>query len=237
MKKGLYVSTGVMAMTAGILFIAFSVSAKIFFGYPEMIRADPATLLGRLYEQRWIVPYAYYAGVGLGGLCVFFFSMLARKVFVSSGEDLWAYMGSCCGMVTGILLYTGIIRYTFLFPFLAEKRAQGANDMDTVDLIFQAFNIYVGNSVAEHVQFTFTSFMLIFFCIALLKTKLLNRWIAVLGFVTAAMILYGNGEFLLNLPGAFLFNRMGTAFWALWLIAFGTSLIRRVLCLPGHARH
>lgn len=228
MNRGLYVGAGILAIAAGMLFITGFLLLKTFFGYPEMIRAEPAVLLGRLYEQRLIVPYLYYAGVGVGGLCVFFSSMLARKIFALQGENIWAYMGSCCGMITGVLLYAGILRYTFLFPFLAEKRAMGIYDSDTIDLVFQAFNIYVGNSVTEHVEFTFTSFMLIFFSVAILKSKLLGRWIAIFGFITASMIIYGNSEFLLNLPGAFLLNRMGSAFLALWLIIFGIALLRKV---------
>ena len=227
MTRGLRISTGTLATASGLLFFTGFFLLKVYFGYPEMIRATPDVLLPKLHEQRQLVPYLYYVGVGIGGLCLFFFSLLARRLFAERGEDLWSYLASRCGMVSGLLLYAGIIRYTFLFPYLAQQRAAGVYDPRTVDLVFQAANIYIGNSLAEHVEFTFTFFMLLFFSIANLKASLAKAWVSGLGFVAAAFILYGNSEFLLALPGAFACNRIGSAALAVWLIAFGVSVIRR----------
>ena len=229
MTRKLQISAGVLAAISGSLFFVGFLLLKTYFGYPEMIRAAPDVLLPRLHEQRHVVPYLYYVGVGIGGLCLFFFSLLARRLFAEHGENTWSYLASCCGMISGLLLYAGIIRYTFLFPYLAEQRAAGVHDPKTVDLVFQAANNYIGNSLAEHVEFTFTFFMLLFFSLANLKTRLARPWVSVVGFIAAAFIFYGNGEFLLALPGAFASNRIGSAALAVWLIAFGVSLARRAL--------
>ena len=224
MKKGLYVSTGLLSLSGGLLFFAAMFLLVKYFGYPNIIRAEPSILLGRLYEQKEIVPFIYYLGIGVGGICVLFATLLSRKVFELQGDEIWSYLGSFCGLLSGFLLYTGIIRYTFLFPFLAEKRVLGIYDAAVIDAIFQAFNQYVGNSLAEHAQFTFTSLYLVCFGIAILTTKLVPRWVAFLGFIFAAVIIYGNGEFF-GLPGAFIANRIGSGLMALWLVTYGISLI------------
>ena len=229
MTRKLEISAGALAALSGSLFFVGFLLLKTYFGYPEMIRAAPDVLLPRLHEQRHIVPYLYYVGVGIGGLCLFFFSLLARRLFAEHGESTWSYLASGCGMVSGLLLYAGIIRYTFLFPYLAEQRATGVHDPKTVDLVFQAANIYIGNSLAEHVEFTFTFFMLIFFSLANLRARLARPWVSVVGFIAAAFIFYGNGEFLLALPGAFVSNRIGSAALAVWLIVFGVSLARHAV--------
>lgn len=228
MTRKLQMSTGVLAVTSGSLFFIGFLLLKIFFGYPEMIRATPDVLLPKLYEQRHIVPYLYYVGVGIGGLCLFFFSLLARQLFAKKGENIWSYLASRCGMISGLLLYAGIIRYTFLFPYLAEQRVSGLHDPKTIDLMFQVANIYIGNSIAEHVEFTFTLLMLVFFSIANLQVRFARKWVSMLGFVAAAFIFYGNSEFLYPLPGAFISNRIGSAMLAVWLISFGLSALRRV---------
>ena len=137
-------------------------------------------------------------------------------------------------MISGLLLYAGIIRYTFLFPYLAEQREAGVYDPQTVDLIFQAANIYIGNSLAEHVEFTFTFFMLLFFNLANLKAHLTQAWVSIVGFIAAAFILYGNSEFLFSMPKAFVCNRIGSAALAVWLIAFGGSVVHRAMTGKKH---
>jgi hypothetical protein len=229
MTRRLQISTGALAAMSGTLFFVGFLLLKTYFGYPDMIRAAPDVLLPKLHEQRHLVPYLYYVGVGIGGLCLFFFSLLARRLFAECGEDIWSYLASRCGMISGLLLYAGIIRYTFLFPYLAEQRAAGVYDPNTVDLVFQAANIYIGNSLAEHVEFTFTFFMLLFFNLANLKARLAQTWVSIVGFIAAAFIFYGNSEFLFALPGAFASNRIGSAALAVWLIAFGVSVVHRAM--------
>ncbi|MBI5118135.1 DUF4386 family protein [Candidatus Poribacteria bacterium] len=223
-NKVLFIVSGILSISAGVIAtICFLFLGKIF-GYPEIIRETPQVILGKLYETRNLVPYLYYIGVGGAGICIFFLSLLLRKIFQLAGDDIWGYLGQYCGMVVGICLYAGIIRYTFLFPFLARLRAEGIYDPKTIDLVFEAFNTYVGESIAEHVQFTFMFFWLLFFSIAILKTRIINKWIAVLGVVLSIVIFYGNLE-LFGAPGAFLANRQGSDFVALWAVALGVNLI------------
>ncbi len=223
-NKSLFIISGIMSIAGGMLAtVGFLLLGK-YFGYPEIIRETPQIILEKLYETRNIVPYLYYIGVGGAGICIFFLSLLLRKIFQLAGDDIWSYLGKYCGMVVGICLYAGIIRYTFLFPLLAKLRVEGIYDPKTIDLVFEAFNTYVGDSIAEHVQFTFMFFWLLFFSIAILKTRIINKWIAILGIILSIIIFYGNLEFF-GVPGAFLANRQGADFVALWVIALGINLI------------
>lgn len=223
-KESLFVGTGIVSIFIGVVAsVGFFVLGKVF-GYPEIIRETPSVILGRLYKMRSSVPYLYYIGVGGAGLGIFFLSLLLRKILLLAGEDFWGYLGKNSGMIVGVLLYAGIIRWTFLFPMLALLRVEGTYDPQLIDLVFEAFNTYVGDSVAEHVQFTFMFFWLMGFCVAMLKTKIVSKWIAVSGLVIGAIILYGNLEFF-GLPGAFWANRKGSDFVGLWTIALGVNLI------------
>jgi hypothetical protein len=223
-NKALFIASGILSIFAGaIAAIGFLLLSK-YFGYPEIIRESPQIILGKLHETRNSVPYLYYIGVGGAGLGIFFLSLLLRKIFQLAGDDIWSYLGKYCGMVVGICLYAGIIRYTFLFPLLARLRIEGAYDPKTIDLVFESFNTYVGDSIAEHVQFTFMFFWLLFFSMAILKTRIVNKWMAIAGMVLSAIIFYGNLEFF-GVPGAFWANRQGVDFVALWAIALGINLI------------
>mgnify|MGYP001159225590 FL=1 len=220
--------SGFFALLGGTVIIAEVSALKHFFGYPDIIRADPATILERLYSTSHIVPYLYYFGVGGAGICLVFFAVTFEKALKNSGEELLSSLGKICGIIAGILLYAGIVRYSFLFPRLAEMRHSGLYNKETIDLIFKAMNTYIGDSIAEHVQFTFTSFMFIFFGLSIRKTNVLPKWTAYLGFITAAVIIIGNLE-QFGFKFAFIFNRTGAKLLALWLLGSGVILLYKSL--------
>ena len=216
--------SGFFALLGGIVIIAGVSALKHFFGYPDIIRADPATILERLYLTSDIVPYLYYFGVGGAGICLALFAVTFEKALRNSGEEVFSSLGKVCGITAGILLYAGIVRYSFLFPRLAEMRHSGLYNKETIDLIFKAMNTYVGDSIAEHVQFTFTSLMFIFFGLSIRKTDVLPKWIGYFGIITAAVIIIGNLE-QFGVRFAFIFNRTGAKLLALWLLCSGAVLV------------
>lgn len=217
------VAGGLLVLASLLLTVAFVLLRK-YFGYPEVIRQGPKTILPRLHEMSNLVPYLFYAGVGGAGLSVFFASPLLAKIFAHAGDGLWASLAKYCGMAAGLCFYAGILRWTFLFPQLARLRAEGAYDPKTIDLVFEAFHTYVGETVAEHVGFTFLTSWLLFVSLAVLKTRLLNRWIGYTGLLLAGVIVYGNLEFF-HLPGAFWANRKGVDGVGVWFLALGINLV------------
>lgn len=215
---------GIVALCGGLAIIGGVMGLKMFFGYPNIIRAEPGVIMEKLYETRNIVPYLYYFGVGGAGICVLFFSMLFAKKLQQEGDEIWSSLGRICGVISGALLYLGIIRYSILFPKLAALRHEGTYDPKMIDLIFTTMNTYVGESVAEHSQFLFTSLMMIFFGIASLRTKLLPLWMVLFSFVIAVVDLIGNLEHF-GCTFAFWFNRNGPKMFAAWLLIAGIILI------------
>lgn len=215
---------GTFACLGGVVIIAGVTALKHFFGYPEIIRAEPGLLLERLHQTRHIVPYLYYVGVGGAGVCLALFSVVFEKLLSRLGEETLSALGKVCGIVAGVLLYAGIIRYSILFPRLAAMRHSGDYNNETIDLVFKAMNTYIGDSLAEHVQFTFTSLMLLFFNLSILRTKVVPRPIAWFGLVTVAVLLVGNLE-QFGVSSAFVFNRTGAKMLAAWLLATGVALL------------
>lgn len=233
-KKTLFSAAGGIAVCGGVCIVCGVAALKHFFGYPDIIRAEPAVIMQRLHATRHIVPYLYYFGVGGAGLCLFLFSLLFGKILHDAGEEIWSLLGKACGIVAGVLLYVGIIRYSILFPHLASMRESGVYNNEMIDLIFNAMNTYVGESVAEHAQFTFSALMFLFFGVSILKTKALPRWIGWFALATTAVILIGNLEHF-GLKFAFIFNRTAAKMLALWLLSAGTALLfmRLKMKYPG----
>jgi len=215
-----------------MVIIAGVTALKHVFGYPEIIRAEPGVLLERLHQTRNIVPYLYYVGIGGAGVCMVLFSVVFEKLLAALGEETLSALGKVCGVIAGVLLYAGIIRYSILFPRLAAMRHSGDFNNETLDLIFRAMNTYIGDSIAEHVQFTFTSLMLLFFSLSILRVKVVPRPIAWFGLLTVPVLLVGNLE-QFGVPSAFVFNRTGAQMLAVWLLTVGLALIGRAKSLSG----
>lgn len=220
--------SGFFALLGGTVIIAGVTALKHFFGYPDIIRADPEIILERLYASAHIVPYLYYFGVGGAGVCLTLFAASFAKTLNDSGEEVFSSLGKICGITAGVLLYAGIVRYSFLFPRLAEIRHSGLYNKETIDLIFKAMNTYIGDSIAEHVQFTFTSLMFIFFGLSIRKTAVLPKWTGYFGIITAVVIIIGNLE-QFGFKFAFIFNRTGAKLLALWLLTSGLILLYKSL--------
>ncbi len=230
-ERTLFRAAGIIAICGGLCVVGGVAGLKYFFGYPDIIRADPGIIMKRLFETRDIVPYLYYFGVGGAGISMFLFSLLFGSLLDGRGERVWSMLGKYCGAVAGVLLYVGIIRYSILFPALAALRESGAYDSAGVDLVFKAINTYVGDSVAEHAQFTFSSLMFLCFGISLLKTRILPSWVAWFAIVTTLVILIGNLE-QFGFKFAFVFNRTAAKMLAVWLLCAGAALLVKQRALP-----
>ena len=124
-QRQMYKAAGILAILGGVVAIAGVMGLKFVFGYPDIIRAEPKVLLEKLYVTKNIVPYLYYVGIGCAGMCILLFSVLFEKILGDAGESVWSSLGKVCGIVTGVLLYAGIIRYSILFPKLAVMRESG----------------------------------------------------------------------------------------------------------------
>jgi hypothetical protein len=123
-----------------------------------------------------------------------------------------------------VLLFAGILRYARLFPELARLRASGSFDPAAIDLVFEALNTYLGETLAEHVQFVFTTIFMISLGFAGLRTRVLPRILTWSAFVVAFVVFAGNLEFL-NVPGTFIWNRIAAELWIAWSVAAGFCLL------------
>lgn len=217
--------TGSIALFASLLcFFCIMIGLKNIFGYPEIIRQEPSVIMEKLYQTRLIVPYLYYFGIGVTGVCIAIFSILFAKILKSHGDDIWSSLGKTCGIISGVLLYAGILRYSILFPQLSIMRHNQMYDPKTIDLIFNSMNTYIGVTLAEHVQFTFTALMFFFFGMSIRKTKLMNKYMVYYSFLAMIVTLIGNLE-PFGFSFAFAFNRTAAKLLILWLFLSGIFLI------------
>jgi hypothetical protein len=222
-RKTLFIITGITTIVQAVLMmVCFGLLAQIF-GYPEIIREKPGVVLTELHKTASIVPYLYLGVAYSGGILVFV-AVLLKKVFEKETDAVWVDLGQISGVLSGFTFLFGLMRWLVLFPWLADLYANQQADPKTLELLFEAFNSYVGFSVAEHVGFLFLSLMLIFFGLTILNSKLIPAWLGWLGLVIGLWVAYGNAE-VFGLPFAFLVNRVAPELSVVWCVIIGVYLI------------
>ena len=114
-------------------------------------------------------------------------------------------LGSIVGILAGVVQFLGLIRWPFLVPHLARADAEAdatPAHRDAIDVVFQAFNRYLGVAVGEDLGLLFTGTWSILVGISITQTYLLPGWLGVVGIVTGAVLV-----------------------WSLWLVITGVFLL------------
>jgi len=217
-------TAGALLMVAGILPLICLPLLSVVFGYPDIIRAEPSVLLTRLNETRAITPLLYYAGVGGMGLFFALGASMLSEYLSTLGPSPWNRLVGTTGTVSGVILFAGILRYARLFPELARWRVSGTYDPAAVDLVFEAMNTYLGETLAEHVQFVFTTLFMVSAGFAGLRTRAFPKILAWAAFPVAFVVFVGNLEFF-GVPGTFAWNRIAAELWIVWSLATGGCLL------------
>ena len=83
--------------------------------------------------------------------------LLSRSIGDADGTLL--AVATVTGVLAALVQLLGLIRWPFLVPYLARVAAEpGASEArrEAVDIVFQAFNRYLGVAVGEHLGYLLT---------------------------------------------------------------------------------
>lgn len=225
------VSTAVLLIVLPIVFNAAFIGLAISFDYPDILRRPTAEVLERFRRGGTRLVLLWWV-----------FSMTAVLLTVLAGllpfallgaESTLLSLGSIVGILAGVVQFLGLIRWPFLVPYLARADAEADATparRDAIDVVFQAFNRYLGVAVGEHLGLLFTGAWSILVGISITQTSLLPGWLGVIGIVAGVVLALCSLEFV----GPF--ERTGWALaarltpvayvvWSLWLVATGVFLL------------
>lgn len=223
MKCEMEIMCGILCVLAA-LSIGGSIIGLVFkFGYPKIIRKDAVTILEKLNKEKKTVPYLYYL-FGIGGFLLVYASISLSNLELKFGESTFSKYGEVSGIIYGVLLFAGILRYTKLFPLISDYMVNNKITKDEAACLFNTFNSYVGETVTEHVAFVFLAAMILFNSISLLAVSYLPAWIGISGIVVSIGMFIGNLEFL-GFKKLFAVNRIFSSLSAVWLLILGIIVL------------
>lgn len=216
-------SAAIFSIISSLLICGSILGLAFTFGYPKIIRREPLVILEKLNQKRKSVPFLYYF-FGLSGFFLVFASILIGKVEEMNHEFLFSECGKLCGIIYGVLLFTGITRYTKLFPLIAKRHVEHSISDQEADFLFQSFNAYVGETVTEHIAFIFLAAMIFCISVSTILSGCIASWIGSSGIVIAVGLMIGNLEFL-GLKKVFIVNRIFSSLGGVWLLILGLGFL------------
>ena len=222
---------GASLVALPIAFNAAFATLASTFDYPDILRKPTGEVLSRFRDGGTRLVLLWWA-FAMTAVLLAPVAVLASTSLDGANATILT-MATALGVLAALVQFLGLIRWPFLVPYLArldaEERSTPAQ-REAVDVLFQAFNRYLGVAVGEHLGYLLTGAWSILLGVALTETTVAPHWLGLVGILIGALLAVCSMEFV----GPFEANgwKIAAALtpityvaWSLWLIATGVALL------------
>ena len=213
--------TGVLLIILPIVFNVIFFVLQRTFEYPDILRKPTDYILNQFSAggNRLILTWYCFALTSL------LFIPMALMVNQVLAPDALPYMAlaTTAGILAGLVQFLGLVRWTFLVPYLARTYFEPGSSQatrDSITVTFQAIHRYAGMAIGEHLGYLCTSLWTALVALALTQSSQFSPWLGWLGFLPAIAIFIGLFEEA-GFKAAAAINAIGYILWSIWLIAVG----------------
>ncbi len=194
----------------GIIDIPASVALPLF-------RQESTTVILAYYSLVW-------GGILLIPLALLLHIILARPTTIS------ITIATTCGILAGVMLAFGEIRWPFLLPYLANTYLDPHASEATraaITVVYQVVDQYLGIAIGEHLSSLFIGIWSLLLAFRLLRSPLFQPWVGWLGiFVAGSLFISCLEPFDLNVGSILLISLIVSHIgWALWLIVLALTFL------------
>jgi Domain of unknown function (DUF4386) len=213
----------------GLLLIGLPITFNVAFGmlaarfdYPDVLRRPTAEVLARFRAGGSSLVLLWWAfaltALALAPVVVLLSSALA------GADPTLLDVATTTGVLAALVQTLGLMRWPFLVPYLARVA-----DEPGADVVFQAFNRYLGVAVGEHLGYLLTGAWTTLAGVALTQSAVMPGWIGVLGIVIGPVLALCSLEFVGGRERGWAVAEELTPpaymAWSLWLVAVGVGLL------------
>jgi len=217
--------TGLLLMLLPIAFNVLFFLLQRTFEYPDILRKSTDYILSRFSTggRRLIMIWYSFA------LTTLLFIPIAILMHQVLARDDMPYMvlATTIGVLAGVVQFLGLIRWTFVVPYLTQtyfKPNTSEATRDSIAIVFQAFHRYAGAAIGEHLGYLCTSIWTAFIALAITQSPQFSPWLGWAGFLPAIGIFIGLFEEAGFKPAAAI-NAISYVLWSIWLIVVGVVFL------------
>jgi hypothetical protein len=222
---------GIVLIAVPILFnVGFTLLAQRF-DYPDILRRPTHEVLERFRAGGTALILIWW--VFALSAVMFAALVVLLAIAVDDATPTVVVLGVVFGVLAATVQFLGLIRWTFLVPYLAGVAVEaepGSPRAEAVDVVFQGFNRYLGVAVGEHLGYAFTGIWSILAGAALLDSASVADWLGIVGILIGPLFLLCSLEFVgrdqdsgWDLTEAL--TPITYIAWSIWLLALGIALI------------
>jgi hypothetical protein len=223
---------------AGIVLIAMPVAFNLSFAllgarfdYPDILRQPTDEVLARFRQGGTTLVLIWWA-FALTAVLFAPLVVLLSAAIDDTDQTLLA-VATTLGVLAAVVQFLGLIRWPFLVPYLAreaERAGPGSARHDSLDIVFQSFNRYLGVAVGEHLGYALTGAWSVLAGVALTQTDAVPAWVGVPGIVVGLGLLFCSLEFVGRREAtgwklADTLTPISYVLWSAWLVLVGIALI------------
>ena len=217
--------TGALLILLPIAFNVIFFLLQKTFEYPDILRKPTDYILSRFNAggNRLIVTWYSFA---LTGLLFIPLAILVNQV-LTQGNMPYLAIATIVGVLAGLVQFLGLIRWTFLVPYLAKTYFEPNTSQatrDSIAIVFQAFHRFAGMAIGEHLGYLCTSVWTALIALAITQSSQFNSWLGWVGFIPAVGIFIGLFEEA-GFKAAGAINAISYILWSIWLILVGVVFL------------
>lgn len=214
------------------LFVNLAVLAKVE-NFPDLQARGIDEFLTTVYQSGKTGVLVWYAAIVSG---ILYMAAMAMFHKVLEPERIpWMGVVTTIGIAAWAIQLIGMVRWIFVFPYLANVWAASANNpqkREIVEVVYNAFTNYTGFALGQTIGIHLTAIWTFLAGIAMKKSPLFKPWVGYLAILIAIGQAIGNigplGAVLPEIPIQTLFNVSGIVWYIyyLWTAYVGIVMIR-----------
>lgn len=224
-----------MKQTLGIVVIALPILFNLFFGllsarfdYPEILRKPTGTVLERFSSggNNLVMMWWGFAATAIA------FAPISAALAVEWGTSVaLTTVTIVLGALAGLVQFLGLVRWPFLVPHLAREFAVASDTKkETIDVVFQSANRFLGVAVGEHLGYLFTGMWTVLLSVSMLTGAGIEPTVGILGCLVGLVLSLCAFEFVGRYEETgWKFAAVVTPYayiaWSLWLAVIGVLLV------------
>lgn len=225
------VATGWLLIGLPLAFNAAFAALAVKFDYPDILRKPTDEVLARFRAGGSALVLLWW-GFAMTALLLAPIAVMLSASIIDADPTLLV-VTAIVGVLASVVQFLGLIRWPFLVPYLARESANPditPARKESIDVVFQSFNRFLGVAVGEHLGFLLTGAWSILAGVAITQSSSLPAWLGIVGIIVGPVLVLCSLEFVgpFELKGwkvAATLTPITYIVWSLWLVATGVLLL------------
>jgi hypothetical protein len=223
-------TTGGLFVAGALAFAGAATVLSSTFDWPDILREPTDVVLPAFAAGGTSLVWTWFATAWT--YAILLVPILLLPTVLGRRGDPVLRVATYVGATSVVLSLIGFLRWVFVVPPLADSYVSGdAVTRAAVDAAWTAQHQFGGALLGEHLGQLLAVAWSVAVSVAILRTRVLPRWLGVTGLGVSALYLTNQGDILATAVPGFpvwdLGGFVGSTSWGLWVAALGVVILLR----------